>query len=518
MLTLPLVLFAGGLVLFGIVLGARWLETRTWHNSLQVFSLRLPSSLSVDQVAAWLGTINASTHANRFLLLPSPPLALEIVGTSRGIAHYLLVPEHMRGAVLANLRAALPGVRLEEAPDYLANRPRFRVAAEACMTHARRPLAVDRATTASAALLASLQPLYGDEIICVQWIIAGGGIAPVVHSAQKQNAHAGTNTPVWTDSDISEDAETVRAAREKHRYPLLRAVVRVGIRAESKKRAYSLFGNTWGTLRGINAPGVGIVRRWYLPVGLVADRMQQLSVPTLRFPLTLNAREASGLVGLAVADVRLPGLSVGSARQLPPPQGMRSTGTVIAHSNYPGTSRPLALTTMDRLQHSWVVGPTGSGKSTLLGNLMVQDMQAGSGLVLIDARGDLVTDVLARVPAHRRNDVIVIDPSETARPIGFNVLNIGHGEHARELAVDHILHVLQDLYRSSWGPRTADILRASLLTLTATKSRDGSAFTLAELPELLSNAAFRQFVVGQQGVTGALASFWYWYASLIRQS
>jgi hypothetical protein len=54
--------------------------------------------------------------------------------------------------------------------------------------------------------------------------------------------------------------------------------------------------------------------------------------------------------------------------------------------------------------------PHGFRKSTLLGNLIVQDMQAGSGLVIIDARGDLVGDVLGRVPAHRCDDVIVLDP------------------------------------------------------------------------------------------------------------
>src|SRR6266566_4798510 len=61
---------------------------------------------------------------------------------------------------------------------------------------------------------------------------------------------------------------------------------------------------------------------------------------------------------------------------------------------------------------------------------------SGSGLVVVDARGDLIPDILSRVPESRRDDVIVIDPSETARPVGFNVLRIGTaGEQGRERAV-----------------------------------------------------------------------------------
>jgi hypothetical protein len=178
------------------------------------------------------------------------------------------------------------------------------------------------------------------------------------------------------------------------------------------------------------------------------------------------------------------------------------------------TSRRLALATSDRLRHTWVAGPTGTGKSTLLGNLIVQDMQAGAGVVVIDPKGDLVSDVLDRVPAHRRADVIVVDPSETARPVGFNILRGSRDEQARERTVDHVLHIFNDLYRSSWGPRTADVLRAGLLTLISTRARDGSSFTLCELPELLTNQPFRAFVTQQNAIQGPLGSFWQWYESL----
>ncbi len=132
-----------GLGLCAMVLVARWAETRTWRRSVVAFHMRPPTGLSPDAVASWLGSLSALTHARRFLL-PPPPFVIEISATAEGIAHYVLVAENMRGAVLASVRAHLSGARIEEAPDYLKNRPVFRVAAEWRLTNHHRPLAVDR--------------------------------------------------------------------------------------------------------------------------------------------------------------------------------------------------------------------------------------------------------------------------------------------------------------------------------------------------------------------------------------
>ncbi len=94
----------------------------------------------------------------------------------------------------------------------------------------------------------------------------------------------------------------------------------------------------------------------------------------------------------------LPGLSLASARQVPPPYGLAQQGTVLAVSNYAGTTQPLVLSRAARYRHLYVVGPTGVGKSTLLANLIVRDIARGDGLALIDPKGDLVTDVLAHIP------------------------------------------------------------------------------------------------------------------------
>jgi hypothetical protein len=295
----------------------------------------------------------------------------------------------------------------------------------------------------------------------------------------------------------------------------MQAVLRLGVNGPSRARTVMVFGWVWGTLRGLNAPGVRVVRR-QLPERVVAGRLARVAMPLVVWPLILNTRELAGLLGLPLGNVVLPGLPKGGARHLPPPVAMAATGAVVAVSTYPGmVGRPLALATTDRLRHTWVLGPTGVGKSTLLATQIAHDIQAGRGVAVIDPKGgDLIADVLNRVPEARRDDVVLIDPSATDRPVGLNLLDMAHGEHAEELAVDHLVHLMANLWHSSWGPRTSDTLRQALLTLTHTRAADGSRFTLVELPELLLNPGFRQFVMNQPGMPDSVRQFWTGYEAM----
>ncbi len=437
---------------------------------------------------------------------------MEVTATAEGIRHVLLVPECMEGTVLAGLRAAMPGVRFEQDGGYWTGRPSVDMAAEARLTSVMRPLAHERAERSSAALLAALSPLGADETVVLQWLFVGSTRNT---PATARDSATEMLSMLLGDKNTGKDAEAVQAARRKQAEPMLAACLRLGVAAPTRARTVSVFGWVWGTLRGLNAPGVAVVRR-RLPESTVAGRMARVAVPLVIWPLILNTRELTGLLGLPLGAVTLPGLPKGGTRHLPPAHSMPNRGTVVAVSTYPGmTERTLALATGDRLRHTWVIGPTGVGKSTLLCGQIVQDMQAGRGVVVIDPKGgDLIRDVLDRVPAERSGDVIVLDPSATDRPVGLNLLDMARGEHAEELAVDHLVHLMASLWRSSWGPRTSDVLRNALLTLTHTRAADGSRFTLVELPELLLNPAFRRFVVAQQAAPDSVRHFWAAYEEM----
>jgi hypothetical protein len=507
-----LIVLGGGLSLFGVVLVARWFDALAWRDSLTAYRLRLPVGLAVDDVAGWLATVAAATHAPRGSLVHPPPLALEISGSTEGIEHVLLVPKSLHGSVLSGLRAALPGVRLEEVPEYLEHRPRCLVAAEAVMTSERRPMAAERAERAATAVLASLQPVQDSERIVLQVLFTGAGTPAPIPSATGKH---GESLPWWLSGEDLKDGESVRAARSKQADVLLHASVRVGVVAGSRVRGYELLGRVWGTLRSENAPGVLLVRRWWMSTSWAASRLARPVVPVTRWPLLVGVHEAVGLLPIPVGEVALPGVALGLARQLPPPPGMPAAGVQVGVSNYPDLRVPLRLAVADRLQHLHVLGPTGVGKSTLLANLIIQDIAAGYGVVVIDPKSDLVAAILERVPEHRAEDIIVADASATERPVGFNILRAGNDEQSRELVVDHVIHIWHELYRDFWGPRSEDVLRGALLSLINTRGADGESFTLIETPELLTSTPFRRFVTEQDGVPPALASFWAWYRGML---
>lgn len=64
----------------------------------------------------------------------------------------------------------------------------------------------------------------------------------------------------------------------------------------------------------------------------------------------------------------------------------------------------------DLFQHTFVQGTTGGGKSTWALFALLQLIWADNGVCVIDPHGDLIKDLLRKMPPHRRNDVILFDP------------------------------------------------------------------------------------------------------------
>lgn len=122
-----------------------------------------------------------------------------------------------------------------------------------------------------------------------------------------------------------------------------------------------------------------------------------------------------------------------------------------------GGKQPLGLFREDRRRHTYIVGQTGTGKSTLMREMIAQDIEAGEGCAIIDPHGDLALEVLDRVPPSRIDDVIFLDPSDIAHPIGINPFyRVPLDE--RSLVASNIVATMKHIWRDSWGPRLEYIL------------------------------------------------------------
>src|SRR3989344_1027351 len=165
----------------------------------------------------------------------------------------------------------------------------------------------------------------------------------------------------------------------------------------------------------------------------------------------------------------------------------------FAKTNFRGSDRVFGIKKRDRRQHYYVVGKTGTGKSELLKNLILQDINNGEGVGVVDPHGELVEDVLRKIPASRINDVIYFNPSDMDHPIGFNVLEVPNPLY-KHLVVSDLMAIFTKIWANVWSARMEYILQNCILALL-----DTPGTTLLGIPRILVDKNYRERIVRNSG-------------------
>lgn len=361
-------------------------------------------------------------------------------------------------------------------------------------------LALERSDQVLTALLAALASATAAEDVLVIQVVLGRALPPetVTGSMEDPTISLWSRLVHGSRQPSAEVRARLRGKLDQFRF---RALVRIGVSARSLDRRHLLALRTLAALRQFQSGGTR--------VGLAPDRpdaVDQARIP-LCLPLRLAPAEALAFLAWPQGEAVLPGLPSLHPRRIAPPAHYQPPGDrVFAICNAPGDKTPIGIDPEDACRHTHVLGPTGTGKSNLLLHLIKADIDAGRSVVLIDPKRDLAIETLALIPQHRQEDVVVIDP-RMKHPVGINPLAVSPEQHSQ--AADGVLAILRGLFPSLFGPRTSDILHASLLTLMHAPEP-----TLIQLPTLLTDVRFRRSLTARITDQTELAAFWTWWEAM----
>ncbi|MFH1565587.1 MAG: DUF87 domain-containing protein [bacterium] len=143
----------------------------------------------------------------------------------------------------------------------------------------------------------------------------------------------------------------------------------------------------------------------------------------------------------------------------------------------------------DRDRHMYLVGKTGTGKSTIFKNMIIQDMQKGFGVGVIDPHGELVDFVLNNVPEDRIEDVVLFDPSDYKHPVGLNMLECSDPTQ-KNLMASGLLAAFSKQFGYSWGPRLEYLLNNAILTML-----DVPGTTMLGITRLFADKNYQNYIV-----------------------
>src|SRR3989344_2592277 len=127
--------------------------------------------------------------------------------------------------------------------------------------------------------------------------------------------------------------------------------------------------------------------------------------------------------------------------------------TVFAQTNFRSEVKKFGIKKKDRRLHMYIIGKTGTGKSTLMENMIIDDINEGRGMAVVDPHGSLIQHVLEFIPESRIQDVIYFNPADRDFPIGFNLLENVNPEQ-KNIVASGVVGILEKIFGEvSWGPR-----------------------------------------------------------------
>jgi len=416
----------------------------------------------------------------------SLPLSFEIIGTHDCISLQLTCREPDYLQVRQQLLAYFPEAVINERDYYLADlwdiQKQTVVVDFGLSQEFMRPLRTYRNfdTDPLIGIIGALENLERDEVGLLQ-ILFQGTHQPWLESILRSVMDP-DGRPFFADAP-----DMLPLAKEKIQKPLFSAAIRVAGQSMFSERAWRIVKNLGSGLKLVSNPHSNELipltnDDYYHEAHPNNDLLQRQS---RRSGMLLNSEELTALVHLPSFSVRSAKLKRQLTKTKAAPAITQSGDLYLGDNHHQGKTTTVSLSQKQRLRHTYVVGATGTGKSTLILNMIIQDIEQGHGVGVLDPHGELIEKILGYIPESRHEDVILLDPAASEYPIGFNILT-SRSELEKTILSSDLVSVFRRL-STSWGDQMTAVLGNAILAFL----ESDAGGTLLELRRFLVEVSYR---------------------------
>ncbi len=288
--------------------------------------------------------------------------------------------------------------------------------------------------------------------------------------------------------------EMIKNIEEKNSKAGLDVNLRVVVSTKDKFRAKSYISNISNALNEYNYYEYG--NKFSAPMSSIFKLKMIKDFIHRRFSekesFLLNTEELTSIFHFPLRQLETPNILWLEAKSAPAPSNMSKNGICLGENTYRGIKNKIIMKKEDRRRHTYILGKSGGGKSVLLAGMAIQDIINGDGVGILDPHGDLIDDVIKKIPPERAEDVILFAPYDTERPLGLNLLEYDKRyPEQKTFMINEVINIFDKLYdlKSTGGPMFEYYMRNALL-LIMDDPESGS--TLMEVPKVLADEGFRK--------------------------
>ena len=168
--------------------------------------------------------------------------------------------------------------------------------------------------------------------------------------------------------------------------------------------------------------------------------------------------------------------------------------TYIGKIDYRNKQLTFGIKENDRTKHTYIIGKSGMGKSTLLENFVLQDINNGEGVCVIDPHGSMAEKLLDHIPESRIKDVVYFAPFDGEFPMGLNMLEKVASEK-RYLLANGMMSAFKKIFTDGDGKGTFSARMEYVLNNIILALLENEGQTLLGVNRMLFDKEYRKFIV-----------------------